>query len=153
MLGDTLHDGGAMERSTPPTGDTARAPGRDRLAVAHRQSRSRSSAGLGGTVARELAYGGVTLRHEPTPGPAGTPEIAGHLHPAGKVRGGGRSLRRRCFAADARRCVLPAFGAYAGGLNVLDAAFRPLFARGTLHGAHARRRRVYAVPASALAPD
>jgi metallophosphoesterase superfamily enzyme len=47
-----------------------------------------------------------------------------------KVAARGRSLRRRCFAADGRRAVLPAFGAYAGGLNVRDAAFAPLFPRG-----------------------
>jgi hypothetical protein len=39
----------------------------------------------------------------------------------------GRRLARRCFATDGVRLVLPAFGAYAGGLDVLDAAFRPLF--------------------------
>ena len=39
----------------------------------------------------------------------------------------GRSIRRRCFATDGTRLVLPAFGAYTGGLNVLNAAFAPLF--------------------------
>ena len=42
----------------------------------------------------------------------------------------GRSVRRRCFVTDGRRCLLPAFGAYAGGLNVCDAAFKPLFPQG-----------------------
>ena len=37
-------------------------------------------------------------------------------------------LRRPCFIADAKRLVMPAFGAYTGGLNVLDTAFQPLFA-------------------------
>lgn len=154
VLGDTLHDGGALERLDPADLATLRQlqAGIDWLWLTGNHDPD-PPAGLGGTVARELAYGGVTLRHEPTPGPAGTPEIAGHLHPAGKVRGGGRSLRRRCFAADARRCVLPAFGAYAGGLNVLDAAFRPLFAGGPFTAHMLGAGRVYAVPASALAPD
>ena len=39
----------------------------------------------------------------------------------------GRSVRRRCFAADSRRVVMPALGAYAGGLNVRDVAFAGLF--------------------------
>ena len=83
---------------------------------------------IGGEVLNDLALGSLILRHEPTTGAAG--EIAGHLHPAGKVRLRGRSVRRRCFVTDGRRCVMPAFGAYAGGLNVCDAAFRPLFPDG-----------------------
>ena len=42
----------------------------------------------------------------------------------------GRGVRRRCFLTDGTRCVMPAFGAYAGGLNACDAAFRPLFPNG-----------------------
>jgi metallophosphoesterase superfamily enzyme len=42
----------------------------------------------------------------------------------------GRALRRRCFALSARRCVMPAMGAYAGGLNLRDGAFRPLLGPG-----------------------
>jgi DNA ligase-associated metallophosphoesterase len=81
---------------------------------------------LGGWSTHELAIGPLTFRHEPrTAAKAG--EIAGHLHPAARVVGRGRSIRRRCFAGDGRRLVMPAFGALAGGLNVLDAAFRPLF--------------------------
>ena len=39
-------------------------------------------------------------------------------------------MSRRCFAADDNRLVMPAFGAYTGGLNIRDAAFADLF--GTL---------------------
>jgi metallophosphoesterase superfamily enzyme len=39
-------------------------------------------------------------------------------------------ISRPCFLADARRIVLPAFGAYAGGLDIRDPAFVPLFPRG-----------------------
>jgi metallophosphoesterase superfamily enzyme len=39
----------------------------------------------------------------------------------------GTSLRRPCFVGNGLRLVLPAFGAYAGGLNILDLAFEPLF--------------------------
>jgi len=81
---------------------------------------------LGGRATRELSIGPLTFRHEPQPG-SRTGEIAGHLHPSARIVGRGRSIRRRCFAADGQRLILPAFGALAGGLNVLDAAFRPLF--------------------------
>jgi hypothetical protein len=39
----------------------------------------------------------------------------------------GRGLRRRCFLTDGRRVILPAFGAYAGGLNALHPAIAQLF--------------------------
>ena len=39
-------------------------------------------------------------------------------------------MRRPCFVADPRRVLLPAFGAYAGGLEVTDPAIAGLFPRG-----------------------
>nr|NIP77276.1 phosphoesterase [Xanthomonadales bacterium] len=35
----------------------------------------------------------------------------------------GTSVTRRCFLSDGRRVILPAFGTYTGGLDVLDRAF------------------------------
>jgi metallophosphoesterase superfamily enzyme len=65
----------------------------------------------------------------------------------------GRSVRRRAFACDGRRCVLPAFGAYTGGLNVLDRAYRGLFERSRLVAWMIGEERVYPVRGSALLPD
>jgi metallophosphoesterase superfamily enzyme len=36
-------------------------------------------------------------------------------------------MERRCFACDGARAVMPAFGAFAGGLNIRDAAFAKIF--------------------------
>lgn len=44
-------------------------------------------------------------------------------------------MRRRCFVTDGERVILPAFGAYAGGLNIRDRAFAGLFVRSPLAGA------------------
>ena len=41
-------------------------------------------------------------------------------------------MRRRCFAGDGTRFVIPAFGAYTSSLNVLDRAYQGLFNRETL---------------------
>jgi hypothetical protein len=79
---------------------------------------------LGGTVVDDVAIGPITFRHEPT-GAGG--EIAGHLHPKARVSARGRSMERRCFACDGERAVMPAFGAYAGGLSIRDAAFAKIF--------------------------
>ena len=73
------------------------------------------------------------MRPDPAPRAAGRrrspARSAGHLHPAPGSRATRGSVRRRCFVTDGERLILPAFGAYAGGLNVRDAAFAGLFAR------------------------
>jgi uncharacterized protein len=81
---------------------------------------------LGGRVAEEIAIGGLLFRHEPEDIDA-RGEVAGHLHPCATVTRRGRSLRRRCFVSDGKRLLMPAFGAYAGGLDVRDRAVRGLF--------------------------
>jgi len=100
---------------------------------------------LGGRIAPEIAIGGLIFRHLPSPQPA-PGEIAGHLHPCAKVTRRGRSIRARCFASDGNRMVLPAFGAYTGGLDVREEALRSLFARAFLAYVLGARR-VYAVAA------
>ncbi|WP_430402240.1 ligase-associated DNA damage response endonuclease PdeM [Hyphomonas sp.] len=106
-------------------------------------------ASLGGRAAKVARFGSLVFRHEPT-GEVG--EIAGHLHPAAKVKGRGRMVRRRCFASDGARLVMPAMGAFTGGLNVLDAAFAPLFPEGLMAFALGAER-VFAVSAKSLLPD
>jgi len=81
---------------------------------------------LGGETAPELQIGPLVFRHEPKAGRA-PGELSGHLHPVASVETRARRLRRRCFVGDGSRCVLPAFGAFTGGLDVFDAAFAPLF--------------------------
>ena len=84
---------------------------------------------FGGRVCSELKIAGIRLRHQPAPGCV-THEIAGHMHPAARISMHGYVIRRPCFVANGRRLVMPAFGAFAGGLNVLDEAFHPLFGDG-----------------------
>jgi DNA ligase-associated metallophosphoesterase len=79
-----------------------------------------------GHVAVEIADAPLVFRHEAQFGPA-EGEVSGHYHPVAALSVRGRSLRRRCFLTDGRRVILPAFGAYAGGLNALDPAIAQLF--------------------------
>ena len=85
----------------------------------------------GGSISHELAFGRIVLRHEASRVPlvdvAG--EVSGHYHPVAALTVRGRGLRRRCFATDRKRLVLPSYGAYTGGLNVLDPAIASLFGR------------------------
>ena len=89
-----------------------------------------------GTVCEEFALDGVLFRHIPSEGAVKGREVAGHLHPAARLVLKGRAIRRRCFVGCSRRLVMPAFGAYTGGLNVADPAFAALWPDGpppTLH--------------------
>ncbi len=86
----------------------------------------RPPAHIGGQTLGACVVGSLTFRHEPQPRPA-LGEVAGHLHPCVRVSGRGRSVRRRAFLSDGARLVMPAFGAYTGGLNICDPAFAGLF--------------------------
>jgi DNA ligase-associated metallophosphoesterase len=98
---------------------------------------------LSGRIYDEIAIGNLIFRHEPSEY-VGRGEIAGHLHPCKTVTRRGQSLRRRCFASDGKRLVMPAFGAYAGGLDVRDVALRSLFPK-DFFAYVLGRARVYAV--------
>jgi len=105
---------------------------------------------FGGQVEKQARIGGLFLTHEPelTPEPG---ELAGHLHPCARVKTDTHTLRKRCFVSDGNRMILPAFGAYTGGLNILDEAFAPLFDDMTAWVMG--RDAVYPISQSNLAPD
>jgi DNA ligase-associated metallophosphoesterase len=92
------------------------------------------------------------IRHEPSEN-AADGEIAGHLHPVARVSQRGRAVSRRCFASDGRRLVMPAFGAYAGGLNVRDRAIFGLFGAAGFTAHMLGAQRLYAVAAERCLPD
>ena len=150
-LGDSFHDVGGPDR----LGEEERATlagvreGRRFVWVTGNHDRTLPDH-LGGEVVAEISLGGFTLRHEPQP--AAGAEIAGHLHPVGKVVMRGRGVRRRCFLTDGTRLIMPAFGAYAGGLNACDAVFRPLFPAGfTAHLIGSER--IFAISRAMLCRD
>jgi DNA ligase-associated metallophosphoesterase len=124
-LGDSFHDRDAHARlsDSDRAALTALQAGRDWIWISGNHDPALPS-DLGGMVANEVAIGRIAFRHEPT-GAFG--EIAGHLHPKARVATRGRAMERRCFASDGERAVMPAFGAYAGGLSIRDAAFAKIF--------------------------
>lgn len=86
-----------------------------------------AAAQLGGQVMDEARLGPLTLRHQADPAdPA--PELSGHFHPKYVLRQHGRHISRRCFAASPTKLILPAFGAFTGGLNIADTALRTALA-------------------------
>ena len=151
-LGDSFHDGNAKSRMAEV--DAARLRN---LVAATRWTwitgnHDPAPDGFGGEVEEEVRLGALTFRHEPAPAPS-TGEIAGHLHPCAVLRTRGRRLRRRCFASDSTRVILPAFGAYTGGLNVCDPAFETLFAGRQFHAWMMGREQVVPIAAKRLIPD
>ena len=126
-LGDSLHDVAAPGRMGDEDLKILRIlqEGRDWIWVNGNHDPEISDR-LGGYVTGDLVVGGIALRHVPSPC-CRTHEIAGHLHPAAKLSLHGYTLRRPCFVGNGLRLVLPAFGAYTGGLNVLAEPFAPLF--------------------------
>jgi DNA ligase-associated metallophosphoesterase len=85
--------------------------------------------GVAGETVSEWTEGPLRFRHIAAPGRA-SGELSGHFHPKATVPVRGTVVTRPCFVADARRLMLPALGAYAGGLDVGHGEIRRLFPDG-----------------------
>lgn len=152
LLGDTFHDRRSEDRLAREDADALRAlAGLTHLIWVVGNHDADGPQALPGEVRDEIAVESLILRHEPVEG-AQPGEVAGHLHPCARVVASGGSVRRRCFVTDGERMVAPAFGAYAGGLNVRDEAFSGLFSKQPLCGALGAER-VHAVGWRSLAHD
>ncbi|MCA6312089.1 MAG: ligase-associated DNA damage response endonuclease PdeM [Phenylobacterium sp.] len=152
FLGDAFHDRQASRRMSGEDRAALEALGRgSELVWITGNHDPEPDADLPGESADEIRLGGLVLRHEPEPG-AAPGEIAGHLHPCARIATPRGAVRRRCLVTDGERAVLPAYGAFTGGLNVLDAAFAGLF-RGDPVVAALGDSRVHAEGVRSLRPD
>ena len=70
----------------------------------------------GGRIEEECEVAGIVLRHEAIEHDP-RPEMSGHYHPKLRLNLKGRSVSRRCFVASQTKLILPAFGAFTGGLD------------------------------------
>jgi DNA ligase-associated metallophosphoesterase len=152
-LGDNFHDQGGPARLA--TADHARLldlqRGRDWVWIAGNHDPEPADR-IGGVFAGSQSIGPLLFRHEPAPR-SSPGEIAGHLHPVARVARRGRSLTRRCFVTDKMRLVMPAFGAYAGGLNIRHAAFAQVFGALAFTAHLLGQRRLYAFAAPQCLAD
>ena len=146
-LGDSFHDRFGFSRMAAPDRDALLAlqAGRDWLWIFGNHDPVLPEA-AGGERHAEWSLGPLTLRHQPQDAAAN--EIVGHFHPVAKIGGS----RRRCFVTDGQRVVMPAFGAYAGGLNLRDPAIAGLFS-GRRFAHVLGRDRVYAICATKCQGD
>jgi hypothetical protein len=152
-LGDSLHDAAGASRLTSEDRESLKILQDDRewiwITGNHDPKIARE---LGGHVLGNLTVEGLTFRHEPSNGRI-THEIAAHLHPAAKLSLHGYSFRRPCFVSNGLRLVMPAFGTYAGGLNILDDAFDPLFGSDGMSVWMLGQEGLYPVAPRLLRPD
>lgn len=72
--------------------------------------------GCGGRIEDECEVSGIVLRHEAVEHDS-RPEMSGHFHPKFRLSLRGRSVSRRCFVAGETKLILPAYGAFTGGLD------------------------------------
>ena len=129
-LGDSFHDAAGAARLPP--GERTRL---NAMTRAHRfiwvqgNHDPTPPDGVGGDWVTEFATGPISFRHQALPR-SDSPEIVGHHHPKAAIPTRGTTVSRPCFVTAPHRIMMPAFGAYTGGLDVSDPAIASLFPRG-----------------------
>ncbi len=129
VLGDALHDDGALARMAQA--DLAALKRLlsplEVLWIAGNHD-PMPQPGLPGTCLPEWREGRLHFRHigGATPIARSEAELSGHYHPKATLPTRVGGVTRPCFLASGQRLVLPAFGAFTGGLDVLDPAMSPL---------------------------
>lgn len=144
LLGDSFHDAKSIGRMAEADRDRLDhlAAGRDWIWLEGNHDIAALAGAMDdlvGEVVETMELGSLRLIHEPQAG-VRPGEVAGHLHPAARVAAYGRGVRRPCFVTDGRRAVLPAFGAFTGGLDVRDPVIAGLFAEPPMAAALGRER-------------
>jgi DNA ligase-associated metallophosphoesterase len=130
-LGDSFHDSAAPVRMLPPDAQrlASLAAGLRTIWVLGNHDPA-PAGGLPGETTAAHADGKLVFRHIAQATVAGGAEICGHHHPKASIPARAAQVTRPCFVADGMRVMMPAFGAYAGGLDVRDRAIAELFPRG-----------------------
>ncbi len=157
LLGDSFHDAaGAHRMAAEDATLLARMLGALQVTWVLGNHDPVLPAALPGEAVEHLTLGPIMFRHI-----GGAPlaryneaEVSGHYHPKASLETRAGPISRPCFLADPRRVVLPAFGAFTGGLDVRDpalAAFAPrggrvfLLGRDRLHSAPVGPNRASAI--------
>lgn len=144
-LGDSFHDRDATARIVPAVAE--RLEGQAALTrflwIAGNHDGLTAGA-WGGEVADERVVDGIVFRHQSLAHET-RPEVSGHFHPKLRLSLRGRLVSRPCFAGDAQRLILPAFGSLTGGLACEDPVIGENFP-GPYNAMLVARGRVLAVP-------
>jgi uncharacterized protein len=121
-LGDNFHDDAGEVRLSSDAGDLLKhlVAQTDWVWITGNHDRN-LEARWGGHSFDELTLSDIILRHEALRGES-APEISGHFHPKYRQILRGRMVSRRCFVKAPRKLIMPAFGAFTGGLDAQDVA-------------------------------
>ena len=128
-LGDNFHDSAGLERLEPHARGMLDALTKavDWVWITGNHDAA-LEAKCGGTLADELELSGIVLRHRARAGEH-RPELSGHYHPKLKLSVRNRRIVRACAVMSANdatgescsgRMILPAFGAFTGGMDAAD---------------------------------
>ncbi len=130
-LGDSFHDLDAPSRLAKEDRSRIEAIAREASFIWITGNHDQGPNGLPGVSTSVYREGPFVFRHEAAPalGPREI-EVSGHFHPKASIEARAKRVSRPCFVTDAARLMLPAFGAYTGGLDVRDPAIARLFPRG-----------------------
>ncbi len=122
-LGDSFHDAGGPDRlaAADRTALHAIADRAEFHWITGNHDLHSPLHGIPGDRVAEADVAGIMLRHEAELADT-RPEISGHFHPKLRLALHGRNTSRPCALLNARRLIMPAFGAYTGGLFANDRA-------------------------------
>lgn len=130
-LGDSFHDGKGPARLTKDDRGRIEAIGREAQIIWVAGNHDAAPHDLPGQCVAEHREGPFVFRHEAAAQLAPREiEISGHFHPKASIESRAKRISRPCFVTDPSRLILPAFGAFTGGLDVRDPAIARLFPRG-----------------------
>lgn len=128
-LGDSLHDAGALNRMSSEVlkqlQQLVAQPSKWYWVIGNHDPVIPTS--LSGVSVPYLLLDGVCFSHEPTAIECNG-QVIGHYHPKTRRRLGGKRMTGKCFISDQSTLIMPAFGAYTGGLLTTDSAISRLFA-------------------------
>jgi len=130
-LGDSFHDRDGQNRLSKDDRAKIEAMAREANFIWVAGNHDSTPTNMPGLCVPIYREGPFTFRHEAAThlGPREL-ELSGHYHPKASIDARAKRVSRPCFVTDANRLMLPAFGAYAGGLDVRDPAIARLFPRG-----------------------
>jgi len=117
-LGDSFHDGGAGARLMHENRAalTTLAQGVADWVWVSGNHDPKAPQNMAGRAAKRLDLAGLSLSHQPADAPGA--QIIGHYHPKLKFRLKGHKVAGPCFVAAEDTLIMPAFGAFTGGLEV-----------------------------------
>ncbi len=132
LLGDSFHDRHAAARLPPAeAARLAQMAAASEFVWVSGNHDPLPPEGLRGLAVREWRHGPLAFRHQARRVPCdAAAEVCGHHHPKARVRTRAGWVSRACFVASGNRLMLPALGAYTGGLDVAHPEIAALFPAG-----------------------